>query len=150
METSHRQEIAASVGAQQTLGPGYDQVLAEGLVERIGEEIDNRVAARLNRQLGMETAGQAPRPPGPQADWRQVRRTQRQLARAGRPSILLGLGSMAAAISVSAIVLVNDAYQMTPDGNTVRSGPSGMAYLLTALIWIIIGVINVAYARRQP
>jgi len=40
MAADRQDEIAASVAALQDLGPGYDQALAEGLVERIGAEID--------------------------------------------------------------------------------------------------------------
>ena len=36
MAADSQAEIAASVAALQDLGPGYDQALAEGLVERIG------------------------------------------------------------------------------------------------------------------
>jgi len=35
MAADSQAEIAASVAALQDLGPGYDQALAEGLVERI-------------------------------------------------------------------------------------------------------------------
>jgi len=149
MDTSHRQEIAASVAAQQTLGPGYDQALAEGLVDRIGDEIDNRIAARLNLQ-DAPTAGHAAGLADPQADWRQVRRAQRQLARAGRPSVLLALGSMAAGIFASLTVLLSSESNVaTGNGGFTKSGPGGAAFLVTALIWVIIGVINVVYARRH-
>jgi len=40
-------EVRASAAAHRDLGPGYDVAVAEGLVERIGEEIDKRVDARL-------------------------------------------------------------------------------------------------------
>src|SRR5258705_13979470 len=40
-------EIRASVGAHADLGPGYEDAVAEGLVERIGAEIDKRIDARL-------------------------------------------------------------------------------------------------------
>jgi hypothetical protein len=40
-------EIRAAVGAHQDLGPGYDAAVAEGLVERIGAEIDKRIDTRL-------------------------------------------------------------------------------------------------------
>ena len=46
MAAESQAEIAASVAALQELGPGYDQALAEGLVERIGADIDKRIAAR--------------------------------------------------------------------------------------------------------
>jgi len=42
-----RDEISASVAAHKELGPDYDRAVAEGLIERIGEEIDKRVDARL-------------------------------------------------------------------------------------------------------
>jgi hypothetical protein len=40
MGSDHEAEIRASVGAHQDLGSGYDDAVAEGLVERIGAEID--------------------------------------------------------------------------------------------------------------
>src|SRR5256885_1859918 len=42
-----RDEIAAGGAAHRELGPAYDHAVAEGLVERIGDEIDRRVDARL-------------------------------------------------------------------------------------------------------
>ncbi len=47
---SIRDEVRASTAAYRDLGPGYDTAVAEGLVERIGEEIDKRVDARLYGQ----------------------------------------------------------------------------------------------------
>jgi hypothetical protein len=49
MGSDHEAEIRASVGARHDLGPGYDDAVAEGLVERIGAEIDKRIDARLGR-----------------------------------------------------------------------------------------------------
>src|ERR1700737_199893 len=57
MSRDHEAEIRASVAAHADLGPGYDDPVAEGLVERIGAEIDKRIDARLG-QFG------APRAPG--------------------------------------------------------------------------------------
>jgi len=48
MTPEERDEITASVAAQQELGPDYDNAVAEGLVERIGAEIDKRVDARVS------------------------------------------------------------------------------------------------------
>ena len=50
MSSDHEAEIRASVAARADLGPGYDDAVAEGLVERIGEEIDRRIDARLGHQ----------------------------------------------------------------------------------------------------
>jgi hypothetical protein len=47
VNADERDEIAASLAAHAELGPRYDNAVAEGLVERIGEEIDKRVDARL-------------------------------------------------------------------------------------------------------
>jgi hypothetical protein len=44
------EEIAAASAAHRELGPGYDDAVAEGLVERIGAEVDRRVDARLAQQ----------------------------------------------------------------------------------------------------
>src|SRR5579859_5031031 len=59
MSSDHEAEIRASVGAHYELGARYDDAVAEGLVERIGVEIDKRIDARLG-QLG----AQAGSPPG--------------------------------------------------------------------------------------
>ena len=47
MSSDPAAEIRASVGAHADLGPGYEDAVAEGLVERIGVEIDKRIDARL-------------------------------------------------------------------------------------------------------
>ena len=130
MGTERREEIAASVAAHRDLGPRYDQAVAEGLVERIGEEIDKRVAAELDRTLDV-----------------QYRRPARRLraARQRGPSILLAFGSMAFAIAATSIVLVNGTARIMSDGVLTRTGPGGGSLVLTALIWIVVGVINVAH-----
>jgi hypothetical protein len=123
---SIRDEVRASAAAHRDLGPGYDTAVAEGLVERIGEEIDRRVDARLFGQL------QAPAPSRP--------RRVREPARPGVAAVFLALGSMALAIGATAAVL-------HPGDN--QGNVSGGQSVLIALIWIVIGVINVAYARRN-
>src|SRR5580698_8740585 len=49
MGSDHEAEIRASVGAHDDLGSGYEDAVAEGLVERIGAEIDKRIEAQLRR-----------------------------------------------------------------------------------------------------
>ena len=123
---SIRDEVRASAAAHRDLGPGYDTAVAEGLVERIGEEIDRRVDARLFGQL------QAPAPARP--------RRVREPGRPGVAAVFLALGSMALAIGATAAVL-------HPGDN--QGNVSGGQAVLVALIWIVIGVVNVAYARRN-
>ncbi len=47
MDQAARDDIAAAAAAHHELGRDYDGAVAEGLVERIGAEIDRRVDARL-------------------------------------------------------------------------------------------------------
>jgi hypothetical protein len=144
MATDHQDEIAASVAALQDLGPGYDQALAEGLVERIGAEIDKRIAAEIENRIQTELDGrilaQLDRYAGCRHQRRQakrVMRAERRLARTGqapnpgRQTAMLALGSMAVTTLVTAIVL--------------KGSPGGLAILLTGLIWVIVGIVNVAY-----
>ena len=148
MATDSQAEIAASVAALQDLGPGYDQALAEGLVERIGAEIDKRIAAEIDNRITAEVDGRILTQLDRYAGCRHQRRRARRMLRAerrmiaaeradrsGRQSIMLALGSMVVALPVTAIVL--------------RGSPGGAAVMLTALIWVIVCVVNVAYAVRK-
>jgi len=103
------EEIAASAGAHRELGPGYDDAVAEGLVERIGAEVDKRVDARLT-QHGMPS---------------------RRLARPSPSGTFFGLSSMLIG-GITAVSIMN-----THASNSAA---------VVVLIWIVIGVINVAYA----
>lgn len=124
---SIKDEVRASTGAHRDLGPGYDTAVAEGLVERIGEEIDRRVDARMFGHL------QAAPPPRP--------RRAREPWRLGAGPVFLALGSMGLAIGGTVAVLHPGD---SPPG-TVTAGQSA----LVALIWIVIGLVNIAYARRN-
>jgi hypothetical protein len=117
-------EVRASAAAHRDLGPGYDVAVAEGLVERIGEEIDKRVDARLYSQV----PSPAPRPRRP--------RREPLAGRLGFGTVVLALGSMGMAIGATATVL------------HPGQASGGMQWLV-ALIWIVIGAVNVAYARHR-
>jgi hypothetical protein len=148
MAADSQAEIAASVGALQDLGPGYDQALAEGLVERIGADIDKRIAAEIDNRVTAEVDSriltQLDRYAGCRHQRRRARRmirAERRMTRAeradrsGRQSFALALGSMLVALPVTAIVL--------------RGSPGIAAIMLMALVWVIVGIINVAYAMRK-
>src|SRR4029078_8625079 len=72
---------------------------------------------------------------------RRISRAERRMIRAeradrsGLQSIMRALGSMLVALSVTAIVL--------------KGSPGVAALMLMALVWIVIGIINVAYATRK-
>jgi len=145
MDTDSRNEIAASVAAHQHLGPGYDQALAEGLVERISTEIDDRITRQIDQRVSAEVEDRVATGLDQHLGCRHVRRASRRAVRAsrraraaqsGRPSVLLILGSFVFAMSTTAIVLARGDSQ---------SGPGAAGVMLTALIWIIIGLVNVAY-----
>lgn len=124
---SIRDEVRASAAAHRDLGPGYDTAVAEGLVERIGEEIDRRVDARLFGHL---------QPPAPAARPRRVR----EPARIGAGAVFLAISSMSLAIGGTVAVL--------HPGDSPPGTVSFGQFMLVALIWIVIGVVNVCYARR--
>ena len=160
MNADEREEIAASVAAHAELGPRYDAAVAEGLVERIGEEIDRRVDARLRGMGpgGMSTGHQqaAPRqgsmspghqivPPGysghqqaaPAAAVAPAPEQQVAPRRGnGVTGMILGLGSMGIGIGATAAVVshhVNAAAQV----------------LIILLVWAAIVVINIAHSQRR-
>jgi hypothetical protein len=148
MAADRQAEIAASVAALQDLGPGYDQALAEGLVERIGAEIDKRIAAEIDNRVTAEVDSriltQLDRYAGCRHQRRRAKRMLRaerrmiraeQADRSGRQSIMLALGSMVTASSVTAIVL--------------KGSPGVAAIMILGLIWVIAGILNVAYAMRK-
>jgi hypothetical protein len=156
-------EIRASVGAHADLGPGYEDAVAEGLVERIGAEIDKRIDARLAQTgaagapgpavpagaAGAGAAGAAgpagyPGFQGYQGHPGPVLPPGYQLGPPpGRPSqvgarnaatTITALGSVALGVAATAIV--------SSAGNL-----GGQAFIIL-LIWVAIAIINVAYARR--
>jgi hypothetical protein len=145
MATDRRAEITASVAALHELGSGYDEAVAEGLVERIGAEIDERIAAEIDNRVTAEVDSrilmQLDRYAGCRHQRRRAKRVTRaerrasraeRTDRAGRQSIMLALGSMLVALLVTAIVL--------------KGSPGVAAIMLMGMIWIIVGIINVAYA----
>jgi hypothetical protein len=90
----------------------------------VAESLVDRIGAEVDRRVDARLAqrGQAAQAVAP--------------ARPGGssfPAVLLGLGSMGIGIGAAGAVL------------SLNSG----ATLLVALIWIIIGVVNVAYNRRR-
>jgi hypothetical protein len=140
MDQYARDNITAAAAVHQELGREYDGAVAEGLIERIGDEIDKRIDARL--------AGPRVAPaPGPVA--RFMPPASGQLVPAGRsgwPAVILGLGSMTIGAGLSGGIVAASS-SVGPDGVVHRFG--GDQVLLITVLWIIIAVINVAFARRR-
>jgi hypothetical protein len=148
-------EIRASVGAHADLGPGYEDAVAEGLVERIGAEIDKRIEARLAQTGAAAAPGPAAGAGGPagypgfqggyQGYLGPVLPPGYQLGPPpGRPSpagarnvatTITALGSVALGVAATAIVS--------------SAGSLGGQGFIILLIWVAIAIINVAYARHS-
>src|SRR5580704_10247825 len=148
MVADSQAEIAASVAALKDPGPGYDQALAEGLVERIGAEIDKRIAAEIDNRVTAEVDSRILTQLDRYAGCRHQRRRSKRMIRderrmiraeradrSGWKSIMFALGSMLVALFVTAIVL--------------KGSPGLAAIMLMALIWVVVGSINVVYAVRK-
>jgi hypothetical protein len=162
VNADERDEITASVAAHSELGPRYEAAVAEGLVERIGEEIDKRVDARL-RSLGAG-AGQQPSPaprqgymsPGeqivPPGYQGAPHRAPARAAASGAPEaadahlparrsngvtgVILGLGSMGLGVGATAVVVSHQS-------------SSAAQFLMVLLIWAAIAIINIAHSQRR-
>jgi hypothetical protein len=135
MDQLAKEDIAAAAAAHQELGPHFDGAVAESLVERIGEEIDKRVEARLGEPDGRRVS---------------VRRRTAALERPVQhswPPVVLALGSMGIGIGATAAVL-NMSHSVTANG-AVSNSIGGGQILLCVLIWLVIGVVNVGYNRRS-
>jgi hypothetical protein len=162
VNADEREEITASVAAHAELGPRYEGAVAEGLVERIGEEIDRRVDARL-RGLGQQhpapssvprqeylSPGQQIVPSGYQGTGQPANGAPVPGSAAPRPAapapaerrsngvtgMILGLGSLGLGVGATSVVVSHHV-----------AGPAAVAMVL--LIWLAIAVINIAHAQRR-
>jgi hypothetical protein len=130
VDTHTREDITAAVAAHRDLGRDYDDAVAEGLVERIGAEVDRRVDARLGQR--------APQPPAVSSP-----------ARSAWFPLVMGLGSIGIGALASTALLRSGGVSVQPGGAASSTTVQPGQVLLVALIWIVIAVINVAYARRH-
>ena len=146
VNVNERDEITASVAAHSELGSRYDSAVAEGLVERIGEEIDRRIDARLGGQPSQPPQGgnrpafanqvpvyQGPAAPPPSMPAGAPPPAQRRAG--GLSGMVLGLGSMGLGVGATAVVV----------GHHVESIA---ALFMVVLIWAAIAIINIAHSRR--
>jgi len=146
VNVNERDEITASVAAHAELGPRYDTAVAEGLVERIGDEIDKRIDARLQGQPGpgqqaqhqqaQPPAYQGPALPTPARPAAAPPPVQVPSRGSGLSGVILGLGSMGLGVGATSVV--------------VSHNPGGVPdILMVLLIWAMIAVINIAHSQRR-
>ena len=172
MSSDPEAEIRASVGAHADLGPGYEDAVAEGLVERIGAEIDKRIDARLAQTgaagapgptapasaagaagpAGPAGAAGAAGPagyPGSQGGY------QGYLGPVLPPGYQLGpppvrpspVGARNVATTITALGSV--ALGVAATAIVSSAGGLGGQGFIIVLIWVAIAIINVAYARHS-
>ena len=175
MSSDHEAEIRASMAAHADLGPGYDDAIAEGLVERIGAEIDKRIDARFGRSGAVPASGAAgssgaPGSPGPAAPGYQGYQApvgyQGYQGPAGYQGYQGYMGPMlppgyqmgpppvrpspagAHSVATTVTALGSMALGVAATAIVSHDNHSGGQALIVLLIWIAIAVVNVAYARR--
>ena len=137
MDERAHEDVAAAAAVHTELGREYNGAVAEGLIDRISSEIDKQVDARL-AQRGIQPS---------QTAWANV---------------AMGLGSVGLGIGATAVTL----HSLSTNGVVPRAsidlGPfraslmastssvSAAQVILIVLIWAVIAVVNIAYARRHP
>ena len=171
-------EIRASVGAHADLGPGYEDAVAEGLVERIGAEIDKRIDARLAQTPGHQgpaaPAGAQPGVPAPAgaagsagpagtagpagadgpAGYPAYQGYQGYLGPVLPPGYQLGpppaRPSQLGARHVASTITALGSMAMGVAATAIvaHAGTVGGQGFIILLIWAAIAVINIVYARR--
>jgi hypothetical protein len=167
MSSDPEAEIRASVGAHADLGPGYEDAVAEGLVERIGAEIDKRIEARLAQTGAVAAPGPAPGVPAPPG----AAGAAGAAGPAGYPGFQGGyqgylgpvlppgyqpgppparpspVGTRNVATTITALGSV--ALGVAATAIVSSAGSLGGQGFIILLIWVAIAIINVAYARHS-
>src|SRR5438876_2904615 len=167
MSSDPEAEIRASVGAHADLGPGYEDAVAEGLVERIGAEIDKRIDARLGQTGAVQAGSGGPPEPAPgatgagapaaaggPAGYPAYQGYQGYLGPVLPPGYQLGpppvrpsqVGARNVATTITA--LGSMAMGVAATAIVSHAGSVGGQGFIILLIWLAIAIINVAYARR--
>ena len=162
-------EVRASAAAHRDLGPGYETAVAEGLVERIGAEIDRRIDARLAQTPGHQgpaaLAGAQPGVPAPAGVASAVGPAGADgpagyPAYQGYPGPVLPpgyqlgppparpsqLGARHVASTITA--LGSMAMGVAATAIVAHADALGGQGFIILLIWVAIAIINVVYARR--
>jgi hypothetical protein len=155
MSSDPEAEIRASVGAHADLGPGYEDAVAEGLVERIGAEIDKRIEARLAQTGAAAAPGPAAGAGGPAGYPGFQGGYQGYLGPVLPPGYQLGpppvrpspVGARNVATTITALGSVGLGVAATAIVSS--AGSLGGQGFIILLIWVAIAIINVAYARHS-
>jgi hypothetical protein len=136
MDERAHEDVAVAAAVHTELGSDYHAAVAEGLVERISSEIDKQVDARL-AQRGI-----------------QPNRTAWANVAMGLGSVGLGIGATAVTLrALSTGVVPRASIDLGPFKASLMASTSSISsaqVFLIVLIWAVIAVVNIAYARRYP
>jgi hypothetical protein len=130
MDQQVQNDIAASVAVHHELGRDYDDAVAEGLVDRIGSEIDKRVDAKLAE-------------PG------RRRRRSADVALTDRHRGLwlgVGIGSAATGITTLVVSAIATSSIDKATGGLVPYDLAGDMAVALISVWVLLAVIGVIYA----
>jgi hypothetical protein len=133
LDSSVNSDVAAASAVHRELGPEYTDAVSEGLVERIGSEIDKRVDARLAERDRAVLASRI--------GWQQLTMTL--------GSIGLGACASAAVLSSTETIGPSSISNSGVTGGGIHSSLGAGQILLVAIIWAVIAVINLSYSRRR-
>jgi hypothetical protein len=117
MDQATRTDIAAAAAAHRELGSGYDDAVAESLIDRIGAEIDKRVEAKLGAR-----PQSTPRSPG------------EAVPSGGHQALLTGTGIGAGITGLVAIV--------ADHGDKHIVGPMLLIWVLVAIAALSAAAVN--------
>jgi hypothetical protein len=131
VDQATRSDIGAAAAVHQELGRDYDDAVAEGLVDRIGAEIDKRVDARLR------TSSSGSRSPA-------------EASRSGKaPAIFLGAGIGAGITGIVAMIASDTESPVRaaclPSGVCSRVSPFPVMSWVIAL-WVVLAVAGLGTA----
>jgi hypothetical protein len=115
VEQATRDDIAAAAAAHRELGREYDSAVAEGLVDRIGAEIDKRIDARIG----------SPRPAAPAPS-----QTSPSASPGRTQAMWIGAG-VGAGITGLVAVIANNANTGTNSGAVVTA---------VIAVWVILAI----------
>jgi hypothetical protein len=131
VEQATRDDIAAAAAAHRELGRDYDSAVAEGLVDRIGAEIDKRIDSRLGSPRSASRLGSP----------RSASRSPVKFPSSGRAQAAWIGAGVGAGITGLVAVIANDNNTGTNSGAVV-----------TAVIWVwvilAIAAVGAAVVRK--
>jgi hypothetical protein len=128
VEQATRNDITAAAAAHRELGEDYDSAIAEGLVDRIGAEIDKRIDARLRSPRTNS------RPP---AEFSPAESSSAESSPAGRTQAMWIGAGVGAGITGIVAIIANNANTGTNSGAVVSA---------VIILWVILAVAGLGTA----